>query len=290
MTSISLLREKFTIRDIAMDSTPVIALGNRLRISLPKEKEPLIIRGHSMHMTLRYGAELLRQLSYVSHVEDIETLFQWEDIWEKLIQSFEKESTPNTWVAIYYKGKPIFEYNPRHMFFDVIEQCEHKNSHAQEKYEKSIIMAQNAFRKGGRDVLIEEESHVGFILDDAGAEKRFAVILRIPGEKATFITRMNIDKDIKKTPYPHICMNIAADFIEAINMAVRIGFMEDDFRNGKIDKHSDRMKLYKNIQHRLKTLSQSISQIERQYDVRYRPEKPDFEYIQNTCMEFSMKD
>jgi hypothetical protein len=290
MSSISLLREKFTIRDIAMDSTPVIALGNRLRIDLPKQKTPLIIRGHSMHMTLRFGAEIMRQMSYISHVENIETLFQWEDIWEKIIKPFEKEQTPNAWIVVYYEGKSIFEYNPRHMFFDVIEQCEHKNSHLQERYEKSIIMAQNAFRKSGRDVLIEEESHVGFILDDAGAEKRFAVILRIPGEKATFITRMNLDPDIKKTPYPYICMNLASDYIEAINMAVRTGFMEDDVKNGKIDKYSDRMKLYKDLQHRLKQLSQSIRQIENQYDTKYRPEKPDFEYIQKACMEFSIKD
>lgn len=287
MTSISLLREKFTIREVAIDSTPVVALGNRLRVDLPKQSTPLIIRGHSMHMTLRFGAEIIRQLSYLSHVEEVETLFQWNDIWQKIIKPFEQDTNPETWIVIYYQGKIIFEYNPHHMFFDVLEQCEYKNQHAQDKYEKSILTAQSAFRQSGKDVLIEEESHVGFILDDTDVEKRLAVILRIPGEKATFITRITPDIDVKKKPYSHICMGVAADYIEAINMAVRIGFMENNVRDGTIEKNSDRMKEYKNFRHRLGKLSMAIQQIENQYNVKYRPERPDFEYIQEKCMEFS---
>jgi hypothetical protein len=291
MNTLSLLREKFTIREIGLDSQPVIALGNRLRIGLSDKKKSLIIRGHSMHITLRFGATLAKQISVISTMindDDIADAFQWMDIWDKIAHPFEVKNTPDSWIAVYYNGKPIFEHNTRHMFFDVIEQCEHKNQHRDERYEKSIIMAQNAFRQSGKNVMIEEESHVGFILDEGPDESRFAVILRVPNQKATFITRISEAKTTNQKPYNHVCMNIAADYIEAINMCVRIGFMTNDIENGTIPKGSDADKKYKSFQQRLAQLTMTVNQAENKYTIRYRPEKPDFDAIQEKCVEVSI--
>jgi len=147
MSNISLLREKFTIRDLGIDAEPVIALGNRLRIDLQNRKTPLIIRGHSMHMTLRYGAEILKHLSFISHVETVETLMDWQELWDKLIKPFEADNVANTWVAIYYEGKKLFQSGYHHTFFDIIEQTEFKHINSSEGYDQSIIMAQNAFKQ-----------------------------------------------------------------------------------------------------------------------------------------------
>ncbi len=283
MDNISLLREKFTIRDLGIDSGAVIALGNRLHIDLPKQKTPLIIRGHSMHMTLRYGAEILKHLSYISHVEDIKTLIDWEALWDKLITPFEKDNVPDTWITLYYQGKIIFQSGRHHMFFDIIEQTEFKNIGTSQQYDKSIVMAQNAFRQMGRSVMIEQESHVGFVLDVDPKEMRFAIILRTPEQKATFIVRMSDNKEFKIKPYDYVCMQLAADYIEGINMAVRSGFMDRDIASNVISQYSEGMKLYRKIQKRLKSMEIGVGQAERKYTIRYRPEKPDFTVIQKEC-------
>ena len=288
MSDLSLLREKFIIREIDMEGHDMIALGNRLAIPLPKVADPLIIRGHSIHMTLRYGAEIIKHLSYSGHIENVETLFEWGKGWEKLIDKFEGKHVPSTWICVYYQGKIIFQSGHHHMFFDVIEQCEYKNKNKQENYEQSILMARAAFKQMGRSVMIEQESHVGFVLDDGGEELRFAIILRTPEQKATFIGRMTANKDFKLTPRDHEAMTLAADYIEGINIAVRSGFMEADINKGIIKKHSDAMKFFHALQNRLGGLTAAISQIERKFTLRYRPEKPDFKTIQKECKESAL--
>lgn len=283
MDNVSLLREKFTIRDLGSDSPPVIALGNRLKIDLPKQKTPLIIRGHSMHMTLRYGAEILKHLSFIGQVENIETLMDWEELWNKLIKPFENDHVPDTWIALYYEGKVVYQSGHHHMFFDIIEQTEFKQSTVSEGYDQSIIMAQNAFKQMGRSVMIEQESHVGFVLDDGKDEMRFAVILRTPEQKATFIGRLSESEEHKIRPYDYACMQLAADYIEGINMAVRSGFMDKDISSG--DMSYEGQKFYTLVQKRMKSMILGIDQAERKYKVLYRPEKPDFQSIQKECFE-----
>ena len=285
MDNISLLREKFTIHDIGLDAHPIIALGNRLRVDLPKQITPLIIRGHSMHMTLRFGAEILKHLSYISHVESVETLIDWHALWDKLTALFELDNVVGTWIAIYYEGKIIFQSGDHHMFFDIIEQTEFKQMDSSDGYDQSIIMAQNAFKQMGRSVMIEQESHVGFVLDETNNESRFAIILRTPEQKATFIVRMSANKNHKLYPHDYVCMHLGADYIEGINMAVRSGFMDKDIASGTVRQYSDGMKFYRKVQKRMKSLEVNIGQAEYKYTIKYRPEKPDFGVIQKECFE-----
>jgi hypothetical protein len=283
VNNLSLLREKFIIRDIDPDVAPVVAMGNRLVLQLEGLNPPLIIRGHSMHITLRFGAEILKNNISRLDGDAVHDAFQWKDLWAKITKDFEEENTPESWITVYFKGEIIYQFRTHHQFFDILEHCEYKNNGDDNRYETSISMAQKAFQKSGKTVLIDQESHVGFILDSYGAEKKFAVILRLPSQKATFITRLSKDKKIDKTPYDYICMNLAADFIEAINMAVRAGFIMPDAQK-KSANYNIKSK-YKILQQRMGQLSLSINQAERQYVIKYRPEKPDFETIQSTCAE-----
>jgi len=288
MSGISLLREKFTIRERDIDGDVTIALGNRLAVPLSKTLPPLIIRAHSMHIALRYGAEILRQLSYISHIENIETFVDWQEKWDNIIKAFETEHTPQTWVCVYFKGKPIFQTSRHHMFFDVIEQCEYQNQHSADNYEKSILMAQRAFKQMGKPVSIDQESHVGFVLDDGEKELRFAIILRTPEQKATFIARMSMNDDVQLTPRPFEALQLGADYIEGINLAVRSGFMESQIAQGSISKYSDEMKKYQSLQRRLGKLDMSIAQAERRHTLKYRPEKPDLKLIQKQCKDAAL--
>jgi len=271
MSNINLLREKFAVIDMQQQSEDITALGNRLTITVPGIETPLIIRGHSMHITLQFAASLLKQSSYVNHIENVETFFKWEETWQKTIAPFEAHYATQTWISVYFQGKMIFEDGFHNQFFDVVEQCEFKFPRTKDNEKRPITMAENAFKKMGRDVSIELESHVGFILDEKTNELRFAVIMRIPGQKATFTVRMYKDEKVERTPYSYIGMQLAANYIEAINMSVRMGFLE---------KEKGKSKEYMDMARRLGTLTRNIQQNEAQYDIKYRPERPAFSEIQ----------
>ncbi|PCI00794.1 MAG: hypothetical protein COB76_02735 [Alphaproteobacteria bacterium] len=275
--TLSLLREKFTIREIGTTAEPVIALGNRLQINIPNA-QPLIIRCHSMHATLRFGAEIVKQLSFHDAITDMKTTLDWPAIWTKITAAFEKANTPNTWISLYFCGKSIFEDGDHHMFIDVLEQCEFQNKN---DYEQALIVAQNAFQKMGKSVMIDHESHVGFILDTEADEFRFAIMMRVPGQRANFIIRMAENPAIKNKPSDYVAMNLAADYIEAINMAVRVGFIESAAESAGED--ATKNKDFRILNYRLQDLTRSIAQFEIQYQTRYRPERPDFDLIREAC-------
>jgi hypothetical protein len=132
----------------------------------------------------------------------------------------------------------------------------------------------------GKSVMIDHESHAGFILDQEESELRFAIMMRIPGQKSNFVVRLSDNKN-KVKPQSHDAMALASYYIEAINMAVRIGFMEKSFTEQKIEPSKD--KEFKVIQNRLFDLTRDISLIENKFTARYRPERPDFDLIQENC-------
>lgn len=272
---LALLREKFDIRPINAGTSRITASGNRLQIPLPGTSLPLVIRCHSMYMTLRYGAEILRQLAFHDKIGDMEGFIDWQSIWNKLAAPFEQDNVPETWCCLYYMGKPIFSHGKHHMFIDIIEQCEFKSN---EGYDQSIVIAKKAFHDLGRPVMIDYQSHSGFSLDKDGEMLRAAITMRVPGQTSNFIIRMSkSDVALAAAPTPLDSMALSANYIEATNMAVRLGFIEKDFQKRNIDPNKDAE--YTVIKRRLYTLKRDIDHIEQKYRVYFRPDRPNFDAI-----------
>lgn len=285
MGEYSLLREKFIIRETTDRSSLFVANGNRMKIDIPGIPHPIVIRAHSMHMTLRFVAKIVEIFEWTKSVVEITDTFDWEKIWLDLISKFEEKHTPKTWIAVYHKGHPIYTYNEYHVFFDVLENCEHKNSQRSEKYDQSISMTQKAFEQMGRTVMIEQESHMGFVLDTTNTENRFAITLRLPDHKSTFSTRAQASKEQKVEPTASESITMASYFIEAVNLSVQCGFMRKRIEKGKIEQGSDEMKRFRAFQAQCGYLQFAINQMESKYNIKYRPEKPDFQDIEDKCAE-----
>jgi hypothetical protein len=285
MSDFSLLREKFVIRETTDKSSLFVANGNRMKIDVPGVKHPIVIRAHSMHMTLRLASKITEIYEWTKTVEKITETFDWEKMWMDQIEGFEEKYTPHTWVAVYHAGQMIYSYNDHHIFFDILENCEHKNSQSSKKYDQSILMTQKAFEQMGRTVMIEQESHMGFVLDVTDEENRFAITLRLPDHKSTFTTRLTPSRDQTIEPTASDSIMMASDFIETVNLSVQGGFMRKRIEKGKIRNGSDDMKRFKAFQTRCSSLQFSINQMESKYNIKYRPEKPDFKGIEDKCAE-----
>jgi hypothetical protein len=278
----SLLREKFTIHD-PLDSNsesgaPVLALSNRMVVELVSKtghnKERFVIRTHNMHSCVRIAARLVRTYHTMGPILVRGAEFEWDAIWEQIVNEYEYEFNPQRWAAIYSNGKVLFEAGERHPFLDVIEKCDVLNKG---EYEKAIPVAENAFRQLGREVQIDYDANVALVTDMDDKQARCGVILRGPNRTTTF----NFAVFPKREPALNIpqILTASAAFLEGVQLAFMIGMNNEKIRLGIIERFSHDEKMTREARRRLSRLNAEIANLETACDVRYRPERPEFPHI-----------
>lgn len=277
----SLLREKFTIhdpQDASQESgAPVLALSNRMVVELVSKtgqnKERFIVRTHNMHSCVRIVARLVR-VYYTTGPILVRPDFEWETIWDQIVNEYEYEFNPQRWAAIYSNGKVLFEAGERHPFLDVIEKCDALNKG---EYEKAIPVAEQAFRQLGREVRIEYDANVALVTDMDDKQARCGVILRGPNRTTTF----NFAVFPKKEPVLNIpqVLTASAAFLEGVQLAFMIGMNNEKIRLGIIERFSNEERMTREARRRLSRLNAEIANLESACEVRYRPERPEFPHI-----------
>lgn len=288
----ALLREKFTLRDMrdTAGEAPVIALSNRIVLTLPAQNridipETLIVRTQNMHSCIRLAARLVAAAEEGGPPLPLRVPpFDWARAWDGVIEGYERKYNARIWAAIYRAGKSVFEWGEHHPFLDIIETCDFK---ANAEYADSVILAENAFRKAGREVSIEHDSNTALILNVTPEQGRVGVILRGANQTATFnfTARAKRGKPIK-TPS---CMTVAAAFLEGIQLAFQVGKEKTKLRYGLIDPKSDDARKLADSEKRMARLKTAISQFEQLADVTYRPERPDFFVMMDEAQEETRK-
>lgn len=274
-----LLREKFIIHDSGKQGEgPVIALSNRIVLELPDEngkvEDVLVIRAHNMHSCARLMGRIIQAYDSGGSLLTRASPFDWESMWDTVISDFEKAHNPALWATVYHLGRPVFKKGENHYFLDIIEKCQASN---RGEYEKSIKMAEDAFRTMGRVVKIDYDGNVALTLTLEPKQARIGVIVRNPTKTATFNFSI-ASKGDKQLNHPQ-CIGAAAAFLEGIQMAFLVGMNEEKIRVGKIERHSKEEQQTREARTRLGRLDAEISTLEGTFDVRYRPERPDFQDI-----------
>lgn len=291
----TLLREKFVIQDLLAgdlsDKPPIIALSNRISVplinpNLDKISETFVIRAQNMHSCVRLAAHLTRDFQEYGPIMSRAKKFDWDYAYISLVKGYEKKWNPNRWVAVYYKGRPIFEKGevPRHPFLDIIEQCDSLNK---DSYDNSIDIARDAFQKAGKTVSIQYDSNTAMVLSITGEQGRCGVILRGPNRTTTFsfTAKKKADRDVK----PSHCLSAAAAFLEGIQMTFLIGLIRQKQALELIDSKSPEAKQGLEAGQKLGRLKSAIDQFENLLDVSYRPERPDFGQLVDSGMVYAKK-
>lgn len=286
----SLLREKFTIQDSTAssgDQEPIIALSNRLIVELTGQKkahkEIFIVRAQNMHSCVRMAARILKSYKTSGPLMNRTKPFDWEAAWDVIVNDYEYRFNPHRWVAVYHNGRILFQAGEHHLLLDVIEQCDAKNAH---RYEKAVPMAEDAFKKAGKVVKIEYDSNVALVINLAPKQGRFGVIMRGPNRTTTF----NFSINAKKDPLNYAqCLAAAACFLEGVQLAFMVGMNNIKLYLGIIKRHTNEEKQTKEAGRRLGRLNAEIANLERAYDVHYRPEKPEFGVIVTSAEQLGQK-
>ena len=276
----SLLREKFSIHDSDPDNgeeTSIIALSNRMVLEFKGPKnynETIIIRAQNMHSCVRMAARLVKTYKTSGPILNRTKPFDWEAAWDIIVNDFEHRFNPQRWIAIYHNGQIIYQAGEHHLLLDVIEKCNARNKH---EYEKSIPMAEDAFKQAGKIVRIGYDSNVALVINLEKLQGRFGVIMRGPSRTTTF--NFSVHSNNKEALNYAQCMASAASFLEGIQLAFTVGMNHIKMRHGIIERFSTEEKMTREGGARLGRLASEIVNLERTYNVRYRPEKPEFHHL-----------
>lgn len=272
----TLLRERFTITDNKNNKPVFVALGNRIALpllSLNEEiKEHFVIRTHSMHTALFMADAIMREFYKRGPIIHRQKPINWQELWFDVTTDFERPHTPETWCAIYYKGRVIYKHGDYHPFLDIIEQCDIRN---RQEYDRAIPMAQDIFKQAEKNVTIDYNVNVALVIGALENKLRCGLILRSPMNPSTFNLRVASYHD-DPSLMPYHGLHIAGLFFEAIQLSITSGFDENKLHD---QDHITNKNLLISRQRRISRLESMIDTYENIYDIQYRPEKPDFSQL-----------
>jgi hypothetical protein len=287
----SLLREKFIITDaLAAEAAPVIALSNRLAVPMVsengKEAETYIVRSQNMHTCVRVAAQIAREFQDAGPLMERKKPFDWADMWEQVVKGYEKNWNPNRWIVVYHKGRIVFEDGPakRHMFLDIIEQCDARSAG---DYPASLGVAKEAFRKLGKVVNIQHDSNIALIMSINRKEGKCGLIVRSPARTTTFnmVLRKKKGADVS----PSQCLMLSAAFFEGIQLAFLVGMSRQKLKFDLITPSSPEGIQAEDAGRKLARLNTAVTQIENILEIIYRPERPDFSRMIDESQEFARR-
>lgn len=278
----SLLREKFTIRGMETpgqeSSLAPHVHSNRMPVALKAGdgvSEDYVVRAQNMHLCARMAAHLIRDYDKGGPLLHRVIPYKWEEVWAETVSGYEIAYNPERWVCVYHKGKPVFESGKRHPFLDVVEKCDAVNKDG--GYDDSLKLAEDAFRRLGKDVQIAYDSSIAIVLNLEKTQGRCGMILRGPERTTTFNYHLESAKKIPVNPSQ--CLRVAAALLEGIQLSFMIGIANEKLRAGIIDSTAHEARQAREAKRRIATLNGEISSLETHYKVRYRPERPDFNRI-----------
>lgn len=290
----SLLREKFIITDAIPsdinDVAPVIALSNRMMLPLvsdnEKDAETFVVRAQNMHVCTRMAASIAYEFQQRGLIMDRKKPLKWKDLWNEVIKGYEETWNPKRWVAVYHKGRVLFEEGPgqRHLFADVIEQCDARNKG---EYAQAVKVAEEAFKQAGKMVNIAHDSNIALIMSITRKEGKCGLIVRSPARTTTFNMTMRKKKGAEVRPSQ--CMTAAAAFLEGIQLCFRVGMARQKLKFELISPASPEGVQAEDAGRRLGRLNTAVTQLENILEISYRPDRPEFSRMIDEAQEFALK-
>ena len=290
----SLLREKFTITDKVSakgkKEKPVIALSNRISVPLVSpdgiDNETFIIRTQNMHSCARMAAAITKEFFERGTVANRATPVAWKEMWTDVIKGYERDWNPDIWCAVYYKGRVVYHHGERHPFLDIIEQCDSANKQA---YSESVFFAEQAFGQAGKDVTIDHDSNVALVVMCTEERVKGGIIVRSAAGTTTFNYTATPHEDYPQAIHAHTTLTVAAAFLEGVQLAFQVGFINRKQKFKLIEKYSDEDRKHERTKKRLANLNRAITTYENQFNINYRPDRPNFKEITHKAEEFSIK-
>ena len=276
-----LVRERITLTQYAVQGSAdvpdneappevTVVRSNRLHLQLdgPVRSENVVIRAQNMQTTLRIGAKVLFSFYKSGPFANRAEPFDWQGMWDMLLTAYEHKYHPDLWATVYMNGKAVFR-TAESPFVDVIEQCALLTV---DNYDATMTLTEQALGKLGQNAKIEHAAKVAVVFGDDNTTMRCGVNQRLDGKDTTFNFAATGGEQYSRVVQG---FQIAASFIEAIDVRHYMRLVQKKLRSGALTRSSPEMGKYNAGPQRLKDLRLSLEAFEKHFDVKYRPEKPD---------------
>ena len=278
----SLLREKFIIKEKNANSNEkALSLScpsNRMLVNLQAgelPKETYIVRTYNMHSCARMVSQIVQDYEKNGPIMSRSITVDWADLWDKSLNFYDRKYNLDAWVSIYHKGKSIFSAGKYHPFLDVIEKCDVFNKG---NYDDAIKLAETSFAKAGTAIDLTYDGNVALVAILSRVSGRCSMVLR--GAKGTNTFNYSINPMKKKQKInPPQGLSAAADFLEGVQLTHLIGTNNIKIEFNIIEKYSSEYKQTQDAKKRILELDTLINSMENLYEVRYRPERPNFDIL-----------
>jgi len=285
----SLLREKFTIQPARKSESPIIALSNRISLSMISsdgiDNETIIVRAQNMHSCARMAAAIIKEFYERGTLVNRMQPAPWQTLWADVIRGYEKGWNKEIWAAVYHKGRVLYQDGEHHPFLDIVEQCDANNMN---DYTQSIKLAEDIFAQAGKKVSIEYDSNVALITQTTPEKVKCGVISRSAEGTTTFNYTVT-PKTEGQIIYSYTTLSVAASFLEAIQLAFQVGMLGRKKEYKLFEKYSDEDRQFDRVKKRMGNLNRAILNYEAKFHVHYRPDRPNFNLMADQAADASIK-
>ncbi len=280
----SLLRERFVIQENTevLDGSKLLSIqapSTRMPISLQAGELPpenFVVRSHNMPSCVRMVCKMIDNYERHGPILPRAKSIKWDILWDECLSNYERRfNIGKNRVSVYHQGKTIFSKGEYHGFLDIIEKCDTINKG---DYSQSLEMAKGAFLQAGKDVDIHYDSNVALIAIIGKTEGRCSMVLRGAGQTNTFNYTLSPQKSGERINLIQ-ALSSAADFLEGVHLCYLIGMNNEKIQRKIIEKYSEEYHQTQKARDRINSIVANIRSMENRYNVRYRPEKPNFDYL-----------
>lgn len=272
----SLVREKIVFvdegaADISARS-PIVVRSNRILLTLTGDNGPtekVVIRTQTMPSALRLASRVMFSYYRNGLLLPRTEPYDWDVQWQGMLSDFERTYHPDIWAAVYINGQSVFK-TVTSPFVDIVEQCALLSI---DNYDATMNVTEQVMRQVGRAVNISHSSNVAAIVTDGVDTLRCGVIHRAAGRDRTFNFTATGGQEEHRVVQG---LGVAAHLLEGINLQRIVQIMQDKIQSGEAGKASPEATELRAATARLVALDRAINSFEDGYDVKYRPQKPDF--------------
>ena len=272
----SLVREKMTFLDkaapVATDgaSADTVIRSNRmvLKLTVAGITERVIVRAQTMHVAMLLAAKVMfsfyRNGLFTNRVPE----YDWEAQWLSVLSGYERNYNASIWAAIYINGKPVFK-TQSDPYMDIIEKCAVMTG---DNYDATPGFAEKAFHQAGKEIKIDHNTNVAALFNDRGDEMNCGIVHRSLGDAQAFnFIVAGGDPNLRIVQ----CITSAAAFLEGLNLSMVVKDLQNKIRMKEITPSSTEAGRLRAAAARMVLLNKTILTFEENYDVKYRPGKPD---------------
>lgn len=273
----SLVREKIVfINDVEKGAQtappPFVIRSNRILLTLTGDNGPtekVVIRTQTMPSALRLASRVMFSFYRNGLLLPRTEAYDWEVQWNGLLSDFERTYYPGLWAAVYINGQSVFK-TLTSPFVDIVEQCALLNI---DNYDATMSVTEQVMRQVGRAVKITHSSNVAAIITDGVDTLRCGVIHRANGRDKTFNFTATGGQEEHRVVQG---LGVAGHLLEGINLQRVVRTRQAKIQSGEAGRASPEATELRAATARLVALDRAINSFEDSYEVKYRPQKPDF--------------